>query len=638
MGGFSFINGDPIGTVMNADNVSFDGTPRTGVITTNGQLLVGSTALPHIKVGSITSPLGTLQVGYSSPNITLDLTGGITAVEHLTGNTGGTLNPDGANNFNVLGNNTANNGFASWNSGVGSTLTVNSHGTAKWVVHPTANIGTHQTVQAAITAASSGETVFITPGTYTENLTLKAGVNLTAFSCDGLTGDNQISTITPNVIIKGSCTANITGSVVISGIQLETNGAAAIITSGSTTGELMLVNGSVFANDSTAITLNNVNFSVLFNYCSFMNTTTQILFAVTTTSTLNFQWCTFNLSSTAAASTLAIAPASFYSCNISGLAITTATTGAVLSYNSTWSYGATTILTTAGTGNSILYGSSFSSTSASAISVGTGTSVTMSNCTVSSTNTNAITGAGTLKYSLLSFTNTSAVINTTTQTLNLASAFQKVNIQSFTASGTYTPTTGMKYCIIECVGSGGGGAGCPASGAGTVSAGGGGGAGGYSRKFASAATVGASQTVTCGAAGSGGTGNAAGGGGNTTSVGSICTATGGSGGANAGAAATTVVGGGAGGSAGTGDFGFTGQAGNSSFGVFGTTSSCYGGNGGNSAFGGAAVCAPVQGGATSNGNAGTTGGGGAGACSAVNAVAGNGGAGGVGAVVITEFI
>lgn len=38
-----------------------------------------------------------------SGNTVISLTGGGAAVEHLTGNTGGTLNPDGSNNFNTLG-------------------------------------------------------------------------------------------------------------------------------------------------------------------------------------------------------------------------------------------------------------------------------------------------------------------------------------------------------------------------------------------------------------------------------------------------------------------------------------------------------------------------------------------------------
>src|SRR3974390_2022679 len=80
-----------------------------------------------------------------------------------------------------------------------------------------------------------------------------------------------------------------------------------------------------------------------------------------------------------------------------------------------------------------------------------------------------------------------------------------VKIQVFTGAGTYTytPSAGMVYCIIECLGGGGGGGG----GAGTANyalGAGGGGAGSYSRALVSAATVGVSQTVTIGTAGSGG--------------------------------------------------------------------------------------------------------------------------------------
>jgi hypothetical protein len=59
---------------------------------TNGQLWIGTTALnvggTHINVGSITSPSGTLTVGYSSPNITLDLSGGSIAIDAVQVQTG----------------------------------------------------------------------------------------------------------------------------------------------------------------------------------------------------------------------------------------------------------------------------------------------------------------------------------------------------------------------------------------------------------------------------------------------------------------------------------------------------------------------------------------------------------------------
>ncbi|MEN6512257.1 MAG: hypothetical protein ABFD00_10575 [Chloroherpetonaceae bacterium] len=67
------------GSVMYALNVDFTGnslTSGSATVTQDGQLLIGSTALPNIQVGQITSPLSTVSVGYSSPNITLDVTGG----------------------------------------------------------------------------------------------------------------------------------------------------------------------------------------------------------------------------------------------------------------------------------------------------------------------------------------------------------------------------------------------------------------------------------------------------------------------------------------------------------------------------------------------------------------------------------
>ncbi len=84
MSGSGFTN-----DIMHAKNVDFSGGfPVTSKVTTNGQLLIGSTALPNIKVGNITSPLGTLSIGYSSPNITLDLSGGSVGIDSVAVQTG----------------------------------------------------------------------------------------------------------------------------------------------------------------------------------------------------------------------------------------------------------------------------------------------------------------------------------------------------------------------------------------------------------------------------------------------------------------------------------------------------------------------------------------------------------------------
>lgn len=110
------------GSVMYALNVDFTGnslTSGSAQITQNGQLLIGSAALPNIQVGTLVSPLGTLTIGYVSPNITIDVSGGAVAVEHITGDSGGQLNPV-SNNFNIFGRS------GSKTSGSGATLTIKS--------------------------------------------------------------------------------------------------------------------------------------------------------------------------------------------------------------------------------------------------------------------------------------------------------------------------------------------------------------------------------------------------------------------------------------------------------------------------------------------------------------------------------
>jgi hypothetical protein len=221
------------------------------------------------------------------------------------------------------------------------------------------------------------------------------------------------------------------------------------------------------------------------------------------------------------------------------------------------------------------------------------------------------------------------------QTLVVGEAFDQIVVQTFTTSGTYTPTVGMKYCLIELVGGGGGGGGTTTCGATQASVGGGGGSGGYSRTLASSATIGASQIVTCGAGGT--AGNTSGGPGGSTSVGTICVAGGGSGGAGSGAATSAffAVGGGQGGTGTTGDVLVNGNPGATGEGSS-VTSFVTSGLGGASFFGGGAY--NVSGTAAAPGNPGTKGGGGSGAVTGNNTTAQLGGVGGVGYVVITEYL
>jgi hypothetical protein len=73
--------------------------------------------------------------------------------------------------------------------------------------------------------------------------------------------------------------------------------------------------------------------------------------------------------------------------------------------------------------------------------------------------------------------------------------------QIYTSSTTWNKPAGLKYAIVEVLGGGGGSGGLSSS----DTAIGGGGAGGYGKKFLLASSLGSSETVTIGAAGTGGT-------------------------------------------------------------------------------------------------------------------------------------
>jgi len=122
MSGSSNITGDE--SILFCDNMSFNGTERGGKMTTDGELWIGSTVAPHVRKGTLVQGTG-ITITPGSGTITIGLSGGGIAVEHLTGTTGGQLNPDGSNNFNLLGGTVAAGTTPVAIAGSGSTLTTN---------------------------------------------------------------------------------------------------------------------------------------------------------------------------------------------------------------------------------------------------------------------------------------------------------------------------------------------------------------------------------------------------------------------------------------------------------------------------------------------------------------------------------
>jgi len=210
-----------------------------------------------------------------------------------------------------------------------------------------------------------------------------------------------------------------------------------------------------------------------------------------------------------------------------------------------------------------------------------------------------------------------------------------INVQVFTSSGTYTPTTGTNSVVVRAQGGGGGGGGVGASSASQVSVGQGGGAGAYAEGRLTSGFSGA--TITIGAGGNGGAAGINNGStGGTTSFGASISCPGGIGGQAAGSAAGPAVIGNQGPSSvatGGSILNATGAAGGLGF-NFGIGDSVSG-YGASSSFG---AGGQSQVSTTAAGNAATTkGAGGGGALSVNGGAAQAGGNGAAGLIIVLEY-
>ena len=107
------------------------------------------------------------------------------------------------------------------------------------------------TIGAAITAASAGTTIFIFPGTYTEDLTLRAGVNM-------------VSPAKFSVYVRGKVTVDMTGTVYTEKIVFQN--ASDVVIDFKGTGvqnlQMLMCNAeSLTGNDANAISYSNTNAS-----------------------------------------------------------------------------------------------------------------------------------------------------------------------------------------------------------------------------------------------------------------------------------------------------------------------------------------------------------------------------------------
>lgn len=316
----------------------------------------------------------------------------------------------------------------------------NTYGVAKFIVSADATQGNYTTIAAALTASSSGDTIFLRTGTYTENLTLKAGVNLVAFECDALT---------PNVTIIGKATFTAAGTVSISGIRLQTNSDFVLAVTGTAASIVNLENCYLNCTNNTGISFSSSDATAiisLFNCISNLGTTGIALYTSTSAGTILFESCILrNSGNSVTASTHSAAQVSLRYCNAQ-IVFSCSSTASFVVESSGFSSVNTTQFAITGTGSSTFEYSFMNSGNQACITIGSGASASVNFCRLTSSASNVITGAGTLISGDNSYPS-SATTSVTTNTIVPASvrtssmqpsffAYPNADITNATGDGT----------------------------------------------------------------------------------------------------------------------------------------------------------------------------------------------------------
>jgi len=183
--------------------------------------------------------------------------GGVGAIETITGDSGGAVSPDGAENFNFLGN-TAGflNGIQFTGTPASNTMTAKDlRNVTVYVVDATAGETEYTTVQAAINAANAdgGGEVYVRPGTFVEDLTLYDDIIVRGAGLE--------------TIIQGTHTPPAAGDVTFHNLTL--NSATDIFaTADAVTSRLMLFNVLTQVTNGFTFDMPNATGTVVMNTCA----------------------------------------------------------------------------------------------------------------------------------------------------------------------------------------------------------------------------------------------------------------------------------------------------------------------------------------------------------------------------------
>lgn len=298
--------------------------------------------------------------------------------------------------------------------------------------------GDFTTITAATAAAVSGQTIFIKAGTYTEDFSPKDGVTYVAYNA---TSGNF------GVKIVGKLSFSAAATCSFRGIYFQTNSDNIVSITG--TGNVILDFNNCYFNASNATafscTASAGTQSINFTGCVGDLGTTGITWWVFTRGGVTIRNCNFG-NGGISTTTSSFSNSSSISASNSTIQIpiTTSDSASVGMTNCTMRLGGgynLTNLTLNGAGTVDIEFCLLESGTASTIAVGSGVVAEVYECTLDSSNTNTISGTGTLRFGGLTFTSTSRSIQSTlTRTQRQGSYFgaQFPLIESKVASNSAT--------------------------------------------------------------------------------------------------------------------------------------------------------------------------------------------------------
>lgn len=271
--------------------------------------------------------------------------------------------------------------------------------------------GDFTTITAASSAAVSGQTIFIRPGTYTENISAKPGVNYVAFVSDS---DST------NVKIIGKWSLSTPGTVFFSGLNFQTNADFIFEVTGVASSSMLAEDCTFSVTDHTAFSFTSSGGGSITIFESQGDITTPgIALFSTSDGSINFVFCTFGNSglSTTASTTSAGSFNSDYSLFSSPVAISGTGSTSLRSVTIDCNLINSTCLTLTSNQESFTRSCLFQSGSAIAVIIDAPADLVMTGTEINSANVTQISGTGQLRYADVQFSaaGASGTITTVTQ-------------------------------------------------------------------------------------------------------------------------------------------------------------------------------------------------------------------------------